>query len=45
MLSVIYDFRKIRQFHSRLSIEDLFEVMKLSSVVEVKASAVTFGES
>ena len=43
MLSIIYDFRKIRQFHSRLSIRDLFEVMRLSSVVDVKANVVTFG--
>ena len=44
-LSVIYDFRKIRQFHSRLSIHQLYEVMKLSSVVDVKEASVILAGS
>jgi len=36
LLDVIYAFRSISKFHDYISIEDLFEVLKLSSDVDVK---------
>ena len=44
MLSTIYEFRKIKKFHDYLPLEDLFEVLKLSSVIEVKEDIVDFGD-
>ena len=40
LLALIYDFKKIRQFHEFLSIQDLFNVLKMSTVVEVKEDIV-----
>ena len=40
LLALIYDFPKIRQFHEFLSIQDLFNVLKMSTVVEVKEDIV-----
>ena len=37
LLEVIYDFQKIKKFRSRLTLQRLFEVMKLSADVEVKS--------
>ena len=43
LLSEIYDFPKIRRFHDYLSIDELFEILKLSSVVEVMDDIVDWG--
>ena len=34
-MGVIYGFKKIRKFHSRLSLRDLYKVLKYSTVVDV----------
>ena len=34
-LEMIYNFPKLKKFHSVLSMMDLFEVLKLSTVIEV----------
>lgn len=34
-LDIIYNFRKVKKFHSRISIEDLAQVLRLSTVVDV----------
>ena len=44
LLSIIYEFPKIRQFHEFLTIENLFNVLKMSTVVEVKEDIVDFGD-
>ena len=44
LLSEIYDFPKIRRFHDYLSIDKLFEILKLSSVVEVMDYIVDWGD-
>ena len=43
MLSEIYNFPKFRRFHDYLSISELFEILKLSSVVEVIDDIVDWG--
>lgn len=42
MLDTLYHFPKIKKFHEYLRINDLFEVMKLSTVVDVKEDVVDF---
>lgn len=42
LLALIYDFKKVRQFHEFLSMRDLFNVLKMSTVVEVKEDIVDF---
>ena len=44
LLESIYNFPKIKRFHDYLSIEDLFEIMKLSSIVEVMDYIVDWGD-
>ena len=36
LLSIIYGFRAIMKFAEYVELEDLFELMKLSSIVDVK---------
>ena len=44
LLSEIWNFGKMRRFHSRLSLQDLAEVMKLSVEVDVKTDIVDWGD-
>ena len=44
MLETLYQFPNIKKFHDYLTEEELFEVMKLSTVVEVKEDIVDFGD-
>lgn len=41
-LETIYNFSKIKKFHSRLRMRDLYEVLQLSTVVDVKIGTVDF---
>ena len=44
LLSTIFAFRKFNLFRDYLAIDDLFEVLKLSTVVEVKEDIVDYGD-
>ena len=43
-LSLIYQFHKVRKFHSRLTIVQLATVMTLSTVVDITLTTNKFGE-
>ena len=44
LLELIYGFRSIQKFQDYLELEDVFELMKLSSLVEVKEEVRDFGD-
>ena len=44
LLEVIHDFPKMKRFHDRLSLKDLYEVMKLSSDVDVTVEEINWGD-
>ena len=43
LLSEIYNFRKMRKFHAKLSCEALYTALKLSAEVDVKECFVDWG--
>ena len=44
LLEIIFGFRSIQKFHDYLHQDDLFELLKLSSIVEVKEDIRDFGD-
>ena len=43
LLEVVHNFPKMKRFHDRLSLKDLYEVLKLSSDVEVNVEEINWG--